>query len=176
MSKSGEVAAVDTSESPPPSDDPKLDELSPKPVAVVAPRGLSKDRRVTSTELAGDGSGGLIGPVMEELEGLLRNKEGRETGGFERFGGESALTAFESGGEGEGEAELESVDASTLVLLVELVLSLLPPSPLLDAVDIETEPTPLSSAAPLLALLDLLLLSNPVRVTDNRFLDLLLDR
>lgn len=119
-----------------------------------------------------------MGEVTELLEGRLRNNEGRETGGFDLFEEEGVETSWGRGrvGGGEGERLLEAVVSSTLGLLDELTL-LLPESP--DSfIPIETDlcSSPLSSLPLLLALLDLLLLNKPDKVTDNLFLDLLDDR
>jgi len=182
---SGEVAAVDPSERSPPSDDPILLELSPRPAGLS--RCLSIDCRRPSKEeverLLTDslfcGKEGEVGEVTEPLEGLLRNKEGRETGGFDLFEEEEGVeTSWGRGrvGGGEGERLLEAFVSSTLGLLDELIL-LLPESPV-SFIPTETDlcSSPLSSFPLLLALLDLLLLNKPDSVTDKRFLDLLDDR
>lgn len=115
---------------------------------------------------------------MELLEGRLRNKEGRETGGFDLFEEEGVETSWGRGrvGGGDGERLLEALVSSTLGLLDELTL-LLPDSPV-SFIPIETDlcSSPLSSFPLLLALLDLPLFNNPDSVTDNLFLDLLDDR
>lgn len=183
MSRSGDVAAVETSDRTPPSDDTRLLELRPRPVAVELV-GRSNDRRAESSETAGVSGARAESVVNEVEEGRLRKRDGSETGGFERDadGGESGVTAFgPRGGEGEGDAEPGSAGPSMLDLPVEPAEALLAELAVLEVVEIEVViklDVGLSEfpSAPLLALLDLLLASRPVSVADSRLRDLLAER